>query len=119
MQQGGNTIELPWPGRVLSPNGRAHWRTVSKAKKAAKNTAYVLTKAARIGIAAGDVPVLIGLTFHPMTRNAVDADNLVASCKAFLDGIALALGVDDSTFKLAAPVIAEPTKGGRVVVTIT
>lgn len=111
-------IELPWPGRVLSPNGRAHWRKFAAAKKVAKNTAFVLTKAARVGICAGDVPVLIGLTFHPMTRNEVDADNLIASCKAYLDGIALALGVDDSTFKLAAPVIAEPVKGGKVIVRI-
>lgn len=114
----GATIELPWPGRILSPNGRGHYHTVARAKKAAKNAAFLLTKGARIGIVAGDVPVLIKLTFHPMTKNSVDADNLVASCKAYLDGIALALGVDDSFFRLAAPVVAEPVKGGKVVVTI-
>lgn len=112
------TIVLPWPPRTLSPNGRAHWSVKAKAAKIAKDYAFWATKEARIGIAAGDVPIMVSLVFHPKTKNLPDEDNAVASMKASLDGIAKALGVDDSVFRLAKPVIADPVKGGRVVVTL-
>lgn len=112
-------VTLPWPPRVLSPNGRGHWRAKHQATKLAKEFAFYATKEARIGICAGDVPVLVSLVFHPKTATKPDADNCVASMKASLDGIALALGIDDRAFRLAAPVIAEPVKGGKVVVTIS
>jgi crossover junction endodeoxyribonuclease RusA len=113
-----NVIELPWPPRILSPNGRGHYMDVYRAKKKAKEYAFAVTRAAKIGIAAGDVPILISLRFHPPTKNAPDADNAVASMKAALDGIALALKVDDSAFRLAAPIIAGPVKGGKVIITV-
>lgn len=111
-------IELSWPPRILSPNGRGHHMAKHRAKKAARAEGFSATKAAKVGLAAGDVPITIKLTFHPKTKNLPDADNAVASCKAYLDGIADALGVDDSCFRLAAPVIAEPVRGGKVVVEI-
>lgn len=111
-------IVLPWPPRSLNPNGRAHWRVKHRDAKIAKDFAFYATKEARIGVAAGDVPVLVGLTFHPKTATRPDEDNCIASMKAGLDGIALALGLDDQHFRLAAPVIAEPVNGGKVVVTI-
>ena len=112
------TIELPWPPRTLSPNGRPHWRTLRKAQKVAKDYAFWATKEAAVGICAGDAPILISLVFHPKTAMRPDADNAVASMKASLDGIAAALGVNDRSFRLAEPIIAEPVKGGKVLVTI-
>lgn len=58
------------------------------------------------------------LTFHPPRKGRHDADNLVARMKAALDGVALALGIDDSKFQLGAITVAPPIKGGEVVVTI-
>lgn len=62
--------------------------------------------------------VKVALTFHPKAKRNVDEDNAIASMKWALDGIAQALGVDDSRFALQRPVIAEPIKGGRVIVEI-
>lgn len=114
----GASIELPWPPRALSPNGRGHWGKKHRATRIAKDYAFWATKEAKIGFAAGDVPILISLVFHPKDGNLPDEDNAVASMKASLDGIALALGVNDSFFRLAKPVIGAPVKGGKVVVTI-
>lgn len=111
-------ITLSWPPRILSPNGRGHHMAKYRAKKIARAEGYYATKEAKVGIPAGDVPVFVSLTFHPPTKNKPDEDNAVASMKSALDGIADALGLDDSCFKLRAPIMAEPVKGGKVVVTI-
>lgn len=111
-------IELPWPSAMLSPNARLHWGAKSRATKAARADGYYATKAAKIGIPAGDVPIVVQLTFYPPDRRKRDQDGMVSSCKAYLDGIADALGVNDNAFRLAAPIIAEPIKGGKVIVAI-
>lgn len=111
-------ITLPWPGRELSPNGRFHHMAVYRAKKAAKLYAFAVAKEARLGFVAGDVPIMVQLTFHPKTKTAPDCDNAVASCKAYLDGIAEAMRIDDSFFRLRAPIMGEPRKGGAVIVEI-
>lgn len=113
------TIVLSWPPRTLSPNGRAHWRTVSAAKKVAKREAWAITKQANLRAPDDDSPIHVALRFYPKTGNRVDADNLIASMKAPLDGIAEAMGCDDSRFRLAAPIISDPVKGGRVEVTLS
>lgn len=116
-------VTLSWPSRTLSPNGRAHHITKWRAKKAQEHEAWGATMAAaspddRDALAAHGA-LSVALTFHPKTANRVDADNAVASLKAALDGIARALGVDDSLFRLAAPVMAEPRKGGAVIIEIS
>lgn len=72
------------------------------------------TLAAKVPTPEGRVNVR--LTIHPKTANTIDADNGIAACKAYLDGIAQALNVDDSTFN--APVLfwGLPYKGGKVVI---
>lgn len=113
-----SSVEVSWPVRALSPNGRAHHFAKYRAKKAARKEAFYATKAAKVGICAGDVPVLITLVFHPPTKNLPDEDNAVAGMKSYLDGVADALGINDSGFRLNRPVIAEPVKGGKVVIHI-
>ncbi|WP_313534366.1 hypothetical protein [Sphingomonas sp.] len=110
--------ELPWPPRILSPNGRGHHMAVHKAKKKAKRVggeAVILAGRPRF---PKDAPLAVTLTFHPPMRNAPDEDNAIAGLKAYLDGIAGALGVDDKLFRLQRPIMAEPVKGGRVLVSI-
>jgi crossover junction endodeoxyribonuclease RusA len=107
------TIQLPWPDKALSPNARVHWAAKAKATKNAKIAAHVMTRQA-----TRPVPwprVTLEWAFHPKTRNAIDLDNIVASCKAYQDGISAALGVDDSLFDTSYR-IADPVKGGLVVV---
>lgn len=49
----------------------------------------------------------------PIKRNR-DLDGLLSSCKAYFDGIADAIGIDDSKFRHQAPVWGIPRKGGNV-----
>jgi hypothetical protein len=89
--------------------------TLHKAKKKAKEVAYWLTKQSLIRPEPGLIPMR--WTFHPKTANAVDIDNLVASCKAAADGIAKAWGVDDSMFRPTYE-LGEVMKDGLVCVEV-
>lgn len=111
-------IVLPWPPHALSPNARPHFYTKAAATKKARAWAFAATRDARIGVAAADVPILLAVTFHPKTRHPIDQDNAMASCKAYFDGIADALKVNDHLFRFASVEVAEPVKGGKVTVEI-
>lgn len=115
-------IELPWPSADLSPNARIHYMRHARAKKAAKNHAWGWTKAAMgpLGIATGSFvgPVDVRIVFHPESNRGRDLDNMQARMKAALDGIALALGVNDTHFRPVSE-IGEKRKPGCVVVTLT
>ena len=111
------TLTLPWPARALSPNGRAHIFAKHRAVKSARETAWALTMEA-VGAKPGWSAVALHWEFHPKTRNLPDGDNAEASCKAYRDGIADALGIDDAHFT-ATREIGEPVKGGCVNVTIS
>jgi len=110
-------IALPWPDRALSPNGRSHWAIKARAVKSARNTARVLTMEALRLRKPGWDRVLLHWEFHPKTRNGVDSDNAESSVKAYRDGIADALGIDDSKFE-ATRSFGEPIKGGAVIATV-
>jgi crossover junction endodeoxyribonuclease RusA len=112
---GGNSIELPWPHKVLWPNGRTR-KPAFKRAEARKHLewAWTAAKAAKLVAPDGRIPVL--LMFCPMPSGpAPDKDNALSSCKSYLDGIAKAMGVDDRLFD-PTPVIGP--RGGKVVVTI-
>lgn len=109
-------VELPWPDSSLSPNSRPHWAKKAKATKTAKGVAAVLTRV-EVVTRPKWPRVFLEWTFHPKTANAVDKDNCIASCKAYHDGIAIALGIDDSLFETTYH-IGQVVKGGKVVVTI-
>lgn len=110
-------IELSWPDKILSPNSRAHWRRRAHATALARKEAYYATKAAKVGVAAGDVPVILHTTLCPPDRRARDMDNAISAGKAQRDGIADALGVNDKHFRLSFA-WGEPVKGGKVIVTV-
>ena len=112
-------IELPWPPKPLWPNfrSRTHWAKTRAAKQARQDGNYA-TRSAKVGIAAGDVPVLLQATFYPPDRHKRDEDNCSASLKSYADGIADALGINDNAFRFARPIIGDVVKGGKVVVTI-
>lgn len=124
-------ITLPWPDTSLSPNTRSHWAPKSKAARAAKELAWgmtlnaVATQNALFGAVGAPLPtwpdeVPVALEFTPPNRRRRDMDNLLASMKSALDGIALALGVDDSRFALTLrkQIRPAPDGHGRVVVLI-
>lgn len=90
---------LPWPDKVLSPNARKHWTVVAKAKKKAKNDTYYAVLEQGIGKIEAD-RITVRVSFYPPNRHRYDDDNLVARSKAIFDGLALAIGVDDSKWEL-------------------
>jgi len=116
------TIELPWPSADLSPNARLHWGAKASAAKKAKNAAWGLTKAVmgatglRVGSFTG--PVDVQITFHPAIERGRDVDNFQARMKAALDGIASALGVNDTTFR-PVTTFGALRKPACVIVTLT
>lgn len=115
-------IPLPWPAGPLHPNfrSRSHWPK-TRALKKARADANIATRAFSYGRAdtrLGAGPLKIVTAFYPPTAHVRDGDNLLASCKAYFDGIAEALGVDDSRFEHQAPILGEPVKGGNVIVVI-
>ncbi|MDR1190643.1 MAG: hypothetical protein LBK60_03125 [Verrucomicrobiales bacterium] len=91
------TINLPWPPAAVSPNARVHWSEKHAAIKKMKGWAIWETKCQE------DWPHLKAAGYRIVAvvddRRRRDRDNLAASCKAYLDGIAAALGQDDSAWE--------------------
>lgn len=108
----GQRLVLPWPPSVLSPNARAHWTKRHKAAKSYRGDCYLLCKQAGITAPAGRIRLL--LEFIPPDRRSRDDDNLVAAFKAGRDGLADALGVDDSRFSMEVRLSSRTVKGGAV-----
>ena len=110
------TINLPWPPVGLSPNARNHWTTTARLKKAyRKACAMAAMEHGARRLLSGRLEV--HLRFIPPDRRARDWDNLLASMKAGLDGLADVLQVDDSRWRLSFDV-AQGEVGGMVVVQI-
>lgn len=110
-----NTITLPWPPATLSGHAKGHWRAKAIETRKHRAWASVATIAADVAVPSiGDIPVKI--TFVPPDRRG-DRTNFANRIKPYLDGIADALGVNDSRF-LPSYEFAEPKKPGEVIVTI-
>lgn len=107
-------VNLPWPHKGLSPNARVNRYAKAKLFKQHKITACVYTKKAMLEAGVHKANPLIdedtkyfgkkGGTINlrlictpPKTRYR-DEDNLIATCKAFIDGVAEALRVNDCCF---------------------
>lgn len=115
-------IVLPWPDKVLNPNARAHWATKARAVKAARKYGHCVTLAA--GMDANtfkeyDGKVHLWIDYYAKTRNYPDADNCLSASKAYFDGIADALGINDRRFVYHPYVKDETAKGGKVVIRFT
>lgn len=108
-------LVLPWPPKVLSPNARAHWATRSRAAKTYRMTCHLLAR--QFGAVAPEGRVLLSLEFCPPDARRRDDDNCVAAFKSGRDGLADALGIDDSRFVTRFE-MGQPVKGGAVVVSI-
>lgn len=111
-----------WPVSVLNPNNRAHWRKKSDAKAEQRKESKILALAtipptARQSLAENG-RLKLSLQFIQPDRKARDLDNLIASCKALIDGVADATGVDDSKFRMEFDMESEPQKFGGVRVTV-
>lgn len=105
-------IILPWPSRKLHPNSRHHWSGKAAATRKARKDAYYATL--EKGLSKLDLEALKAtVVFHPPDNRRRDADGVLSSCKAYLDGISDAIGVDDSQWSLAIERGA-PVQFGRI-----
>lgn len=111
-------ITLPWPDRRLSPNARVHWAQKARAAKRAREHAYWTARAIAGDTSLPDGPIEITLQFCPPDRHQRDHDNLIAIMKPSIDGVAQALGVDDSRFRYQPVEVGDVVKGGVVVVRV-
>lgn len=112
------TIDLPWPHKGLSPNARLHFHQLARLKKRYRADCYLLTKAARVTVGPGRHS--LSLVFFPPDPRPRDRDNLLASMKSGIDGMADALGVNDRNFDPVSASVAQGrlVKGGAVRITL-
>ncbi|MDT0507520.1 hypothetical protein [Novosphingobium sp. MMS21-SN21R] len=99
-------IVLPYPDRLLWPNGRGHYH--AKGRQVTKHRGWAM--AATWEQTRGNKPttpesrVKVKLTVSAKPRGPLpDKDNCSAAAKSYLDGIADALGINDRLFD--APVV--------------
>jgi crossover junction endodeoxyribonuclease RusA len=112
-------IELSWPAQALSPNARSrtHWKR-TRAIKAARAEAWGATKAVLPPcFKHNGTRVRFLITAYPPDKRSRDDDNIKSSLKAARDGIAEAMGIDDSLFDERFQ-WGEPCRGGKIIVTI-
>lgn len=113
-------ICLPWPDRELHPNARAHWGRKAKLAKLSKIEAGWYAEAAGWGRTEWPEGRLhVWIDAYPPDRRRRDADGLLSSLKAHLDGIAEVMGVDDRRFVPHPFIKDEVRKGGEVRIRIT
>ena len=90
------------PDATLSPNSRAHWRKKASVVRETRESARLCTTSA-LARHTETWPKEGGVFVQPTIlwgkgRKTMDGDNAVAILKAYLDGVADGLGVDDRTF---------------------
>jgi crossover junction endodeoxyribonuclease RusA len=109
-------IILDYPHKALWPNGRSHWAEKARQFKSAKLAAAWATRAANIRL--GDSPIPLHIEVRPKRYGpAPDRDNAISAAKAYIDGIASALAIDDRHF--AAPTVSISDKRtGQFIITI-
>jgi len=89
-------LTLPWYVKELSPNSNCHYHVKAKKKAIYKDLCYWLTKESNLP--KKDYKEL-HIVFYKPNRRHMDLDNMLASIKSGLDGMCLALEIDDRCFK--------------------
>lgn len=96
------TIELPPVNMGLSPNRKngKHWSSTQKDKEADRDIGFSCAKNAAKGKQLqANTGYALSIIFYRSDKRHVDLDNLLSASKHRIDGIAKALGIDDSQFK--------------------
>jgi crossover junction endodeoxyribonuclease RusA len=109
---------LPWPSNSLSPNARVHWAARARLVKAALQAAFYAAREAKVQC---DLSARLEFYFHPPDARKRDLHNMPGhfGVKAYIDGIAHAMGCDDRGFRVSWPdEWGAPVRDGRVVVWI-
>lgn len=104
-------VQLPWPPKELSPNSRKRHRYTKDFRNQFKMDCFLLTKAEQFKAYHLDI------TFHPPNARKRDLDNMLASIKYGLDGMAEAMNIDDSEFSFTIRKGEPQRPNGCVIVT--
>jgi hypothetical protein len=107
-------ITLPWLDMNLSDNGYSNKYQRYRIKKSKRKEAFWLTKQAKIDC-SNIKKLRVDITFHPTPKVTPDKDNMVSAFKAYQDGIADAIKIDDGKWKVEHH-IGTPIVGGAVTV---
>ena len=105
------TIELPWPHPALAPNraNGKHWAGLAAIKAKAKADAYYTTRAATcLAVFDFGKRYPLEIVFYAPDNRRRDLDGCHSAIKHYLDGVAQAMGIDDSQF---GPVTLDYHKG--------
>ena len=112
---------VPWPPKQLSPNARLHWSVVAAAKKKYKTACWALTLEAMAGArpfaSVSNTKLRVHMVFYAPDRRHYDCDGLLSRMKSGLDGIAIALQVNDRRFRPSLDMSDDV--GGMVKISIT
>lgn len=93
------TLVLPWPPKALSPNARGHWSKKHKAAQKYRSDCYYLAKGGATLKPSTQGIIDLTVFFYPPDKRRRDFDNMLASIKAGIDGVADAWNVDDYKFR--------------------
>lgn len=112
-------LALPYPEKALWPNGRPHFMVKAREVKKHREWASWATIKARGEVKPVFAPeqrFAVLITVHPKPRGPVpDKDNISAAAKAYLDGIAAQLGVNDRQFDAPVVTFAGPRNSQFVI----
>lgn len=109
-------IYLPWYPALLSPNARVHRMKKANIFKEAKAHGFYCVGGVRLKNTQGNIPLKI--IFNAPDNRKRDLDNCLSSCKAYIDGIAQAFGVNDSQFRPITIDFGEAKKYGEIIVEV-
>lgn len=117
-------IELPWPHASLFPNAKArsHWSAHRKPAKMSRTLAWGLTaqalgpKLRSFEIPGKKLEMRVEITPPQRPGRVPDEDGVMGACKHYFDGIADALGVNDSRFAYPQPEWRPKDGAGSIVI---
>ena len=106
-------ITLPWPDPKLTPHAKGHWRPKAQATKEARDMAWAKAMERPRIDTMPDATIFV--EYWPKAFRG-DVHNMHGRMKAYIDGIADAMGCDDRRFKVDFPTVwAGRSKPGKVV----
>lgn len=113
------SISLPWPDKHLSPNARVHHRVKAEYVKMAREVAFFETRnTVGVSLLTPDDRLALVVTAHPPDKRKRDLDNVLSSCKSYVDGIFQALSLDDSQIQETTVRWGNAIPAGQVVLTL-
>ena len=93
-------IIIPFPDPRLNPNRSkgTHWAATGKIRKDAREYARWMGRGVLCPPLSENGTIAVAICFSQPDKRRRDRDNLLAALKPSLDGIADALGINDSQF---------------------